>query len=124
MEEKTFQSGAKSEVLNLGLDQIPLESLMEIGKRFVKGEKRYGRDNWKDGDYEWLRERANHAIKHLYSYIQDTEGEDNRVENLAAVGWFAVIAIWHDLYRDGKTLSQHIIDEWADSEACKKLGDD
>lgn len=88
-----FPSGAKSETLNLGLDQIPLEALEEIGKRFVKGEARYGRDNWKSGDEEWLRERANHAVKHLYQYIQNTDSEDSPIDNLAAVGWFAVIAI-------------------------------
>jgi hypothetical protein len=96
MQEKEYEGGAKSELLDLGISQIPLVSLLEIGRRFKKGELRYGRDNWKVGGEAWLRERFEHAIKHLYEYGEQTSGEDSPIENLSAVAWFAIIAIWHE----------------------------
>lgn len=96
MNETEFEGGAKSEKLGLGLSQLPLSSLLEVAKRFKKGEERYGRDNWKSGDKKWLEERYEHALKHLIQYWENTPGEDSRIDNLAAVAWFAIIAIWHE----------------------------
>lgn len=66
------------------------------------GEKRYGLDNWKKGDKEWLKERYEHAIKHLYQYWEG-KGEDSPIGNLAAVAWFGIIAMWHEQHKHEKT---------------------
>lgn len=98
IEAVEFDGGGKSEMLGLGVSQIPLISLLEIGRRFKKGELRYGMDNWKSGDSSWLRERFEHAVKHLYLYGEgSTSGDDSPIENLSAVAWFAVVAIWHEI---------------------------
>jgi len=94
---KKFETGAKSDVLESGLSQIPLVSLLEIGKRFVLGEKHYGRDNWKQGGEDWLYERDEHALLHMLRVIHKDEREDSMIQNLAAVGWWAIIRIWHEI---------------------------
>ena len=87
--------GAKTTKINLGLNQIPGVALREIGARFIKGEKNYGRDNWKLGDKTWRIERLDHAINHLYNYRDGNTSDDTLIQNLAAVAWFCVIEIWH-----------------------------
>lgn len=54
-----------------GVDQIPPEVLLEWGKVFNYGEKKYARDNWKKGT-EWYQFYGS-ALRHLYRFWQ---GED------------------------------------------------
>ena len=85
---------AKTEKVSPGIDQIPFESLEALGDIFVEGEEKYGRDNWKRGvdDIPFQRERARHARRHLYLWVNGDRSEPH----LAKVMWFCVIQIWLD----------------------------
>jgi len=87
---------AKTEVLEFDLTQIPLESLIRVGRVFKEGEKKYGKDNWLKGvkDVEYQIERCNHAIKHLYEYVKMLRYRDrSREDDLAKVMWFCCTQI-------------------------------
>jgi hypothetical protein len=56
---------------------IPLCALEELAKRFQKG-MHYGRDNWKQGDQEWLEDSFAHALEHLYKYNEKNTTEDSQ----------------------------------------------
>lgn len=100
--------GAKTEKLGLGLDQIPLISLEKIGKIFLEGEKKYGRNNWRRGasDEEYKRERWNHAERHLRLYNEGDRSEDH----LAKVAWYAITTIWID-YEEGISLAKSTLEK-------------
>jgi len=83
---------AKTEQIGSRLSDIPFEALYEIGKVFLEGEPKYGRDNWKMGGEEYLEERCVHAIRHLMKWANGDRSEPH----LAKVAWFCCIRIWHD----------------------------
>jgi hypothetical protein len=78
--------------------QIPKGALEAIAKRFSKGEKVYGRDNWKTGGGDYRRDAANHAYEHLLNYIEYTynSGQHTQDDDLAAIGWWVCTEIWHN----------------------------
>jgi hypothetical protein len=86
-----------SEVVSPGIDQIPFEALEEIGAIFAEGEPKYGRDNWKQqpDNEEWDRERARHAIRHMFLHVHGDTSENH----LAKVAWWAVTTIWRFKHR-------------------------
>lgn len=59
-----------------GVDQIPVEILLEWGQVFTMGAKKYGRDNWKSGT-DW-HEFYGSALRHLFAFWK---GEDNDPES-------------------------------------------
>lgn len=83
-----------------GLDQIPLEGMVELGKVFSEGEPKYGRDNWKKepDNLEYSRERLRHAIKHLMLYANGDRSEPH----LAKVAWFCFTQIWREKHGSKK----------------------
>lgn len=85
---------AKTEKVSPGIDQIPFESLEALGEIFAEGEEKYGRDNWKKGigDRPYQEERARHALRHLYLWVNGDRSEPH----LAKVMWFCVTQIWLD----------------------------
>lgn len=88
-----------SETTFPGLDQIPLEGMIELGKVFAEGEVKYGRDNWKkgvEGVEEYDRERLRHGIKHLMQYANGDRSEPH----LAKVAWFCFTQIWRNQQRE------------------------
>lgn len=84
----------KSETLSPGVDQIPYSSLEDIGAIFSEGEKKYGRDNWKQqpDNAEYNAERTRHAIRHLYLWANGDRSEPH----LAKVAWFCVTTLWRE----------------------------
>ncbi len=84
----------KSEILSPGVDQIPFESLEEIGSIFAEGEIKYGLDNWKQqpDNKPYDKERTRHAIRHLMLYANGDRSENH----VAKVAWWAVTTIWRN----------------------------
>lgn len=91
---KAIEKSVKTDKEEFDLTQIPFGALKRIGGIFKEGEVKYGKENWKLGvnDLAYRLERANHAIKHLYQYVEkmmegkESEGEDD----LGKVAWFCV----------------------------------
>lgn len=96
IESDESKDKAKTEVLEFDLTQIPLESLIRVGKVFKEGERKYGKDNWLKGvqDVGYQLERANHALRHLLVYIESLRYGNKLVEDdLAKVMWFCCTQI-------------------------------
>lgn len=72
--------------------QIPLAALKRIAKRFMLGEIRYGRGQWKKGGAEFLHDGINHAMEHLIKYADGDTSEDH----LGAIGWFVCCMAYHE----------------------------
>ncbi len=90
----TESTAPKSELLSPGVEQIPFEGLEAIGAIFSEGEKKYGRDNWKQqpNNAEYNKERTRHAIRHLMLWANG----DRQEPHLAKVAWFCVTTIWRE----------------------------
>lgn len=89
------QEGPSTEKVAEGLDQIPVEGMIALGKVFAEGESKYGRDNWKKeagGSPEYDAERLRHAIRHLMLYANEDRSEDH----LAKVSWFCFTQAWRN----------------------------
>lgn len=83
---------AKSDVLGTYMDQIPVESLIELGKIFGEGMLKYGENNWQQNvTDEYRKERIRHAIRHLMLYANGDRSENH----VAKVMWFASTEIYH-----------------------------
>ena len=69
-----------------GVDQIPVEVLIEWGEVFTYGEKKYFRDNWKKGN-AWHEFYAS-ALRHIFAFWggQDIDPESN-LPHLAHAIW-------------------------------------
>ena len=71
-----------------GVDQIPVEVLLEWGEVFTYGEDKYFRDNWKSGN-EW-HEFYGSLLRHAYAFWK---GEDidpeSGLPHLAHLTWNA-----------------------------------
>ena len=91
---QTKSTKPQSEQVSPGIDQIPFEGLEAIGEIFAEGEKKYGRDNWKQdpGNEPYNRERTRHAIRHLMLWANGDRSENH----LAKVAWFCVTTIWRE----------------------------
>ena len=99
----TVPGGARSELLDTGLTQIPHSAKKEIGKIFSEGALKYGRDNWKKGVYDkpYQRSRAEHAYNHFSEYLDNSSSDGSSpVQQLAKVAWFCVTQI-DTLLREG-----------------------
>ena len=59
-----------------GVDQIPVEVLLEWGDVFTMGTAKYGRNNWKSGT-DW-HEFYGSALRHMFAFWK---GEDNDPES-------------------------------------------
>jgi len=79
---------ANTDKLNMGKRFIPRSALNRLGEVFIEG-LRYdvnGETNWKKGvfDDEYQHERLEHALDHLWKWIEGDRSEDH----LAKVMWF------------------------------------
>lgn len=85
---KKFNSGARSSELKPRYDLVPLEAMTYIAKRLAYGASTHGEHNYKKGydDPEFLNDRKNHAVEHLFHYIQGdtTPDGDGPLEHLSA----------------------------------------
>jgi hypothetical protein len=74
---KQFETGAVrgTDHAKCRLDLIPLEALEGFGAAFAEGIEKYGIDNWLKGFPQ--REVINHAIIHLYKYLNGDTFEDH-----------------------------------------------
>lgn len=110
--------GAKTELLDTGLTQIPHSAKKEIGKIFSEGEKKYGRDNWKKGVYNkpYQRERAEHAYVHFSEYLDGSSNDGSSpIQQLAKMAWFCVTQI-DTLIREREMKDQHVTNDSAQQE--------
>lgn len=76
-----------------GVDQIPPDFLLELGKVFSYGEKKYARNNWRKGNqwHEFIGSMLRHALR--WSGGEDVDPESN-CHHLAHVAWNAC-ALWY-----------------------------
>lgn len=70
--------------------------MREEAERYLLGEKKFGRDNWKNGNVKYIRDRYNHMFEHMLN-MRDPRNVDN---NLAAIRWATSALIW---FRDNRT---------------------
>lgn len=85
-----------------GVDQIPPEVLMELGKIYAFGEKKYGRDNWKKGA-KWS-EFYGSALRHIFKFWrgQDYDDEstlhhlDHAIWNLITLRYYQMKSLGED----------------------------
>jgi|SRR5579872_43734 len=65
---------------------VPKEGLRRLALRYGLGVQRYGEGNWKRGlrDKEFIEERKNHLVEHLFTYLEQGNRND---DNLAAIAW-------------------------------------
>ena len=79
------KGGGKTRKVGVEYRLVPMEGLRRIAARYTLG-LHYGENNWKKGlrDKEFLDERKNHMIEHLFKYLEEGNGSD---DNLAAVVW-------------------------------------
>ncbi len=94
LEQELQGSSARTEDEPFDLTQIPMRSLVRVGQIFAEGEKKYGRDNWRQGagDIKFQRKRLNKAIKHLLIYTESLlYGKHSPEDDLAKVLWFCLI---------------------------------
>lgn len=96
----TFQSGAMSSGQKPRYDLIPDWALVRIADRFKLGADKYGVDNWQKGlgDRDFIIDRLNHAIEHIYRVIRLMRGPHVVVwevtdDDLAAVVLNAIFAM-------------------------------
>jgi hypothetical protein len=66
---------------------VPKEGLRRLAMRYTLGCQKYGEEKyWKRGlrDREYLEERKNHLVEHLFEYLERGNQYD---DNLAAIAW-------------------------------------
>ena len=85
-----------------GVDQIPPEVLLELGRIYTFGERKYARDNWKAGT-AW-HEFYGSALRHLYNWWmgEDLDPESG-LHHLAHALWNITTLMYyqnHDLGED------------------------
>jgi hypothetical protein len=70
---------------------VPVEGHYKVANRFAHGEKSYGANNWKNGNWEFLVERINHLENHLQLFKQDGDTLD---DNTGAMLWACYCIAW------------------------------
>jgi hypothetical protein len=67
---------------------VPKEGLRRLAMRYTLGCQKYGEGNWKRGlrNPEFIEERKNHLVEHLFEYLERGNKYD---DNLAAIAWGA-----------------------------------
>lgn len=75
-DKHTFSSGASSSGKKPRYDLIPTWALERIAHRFQLGAEKHGENNWQKGvgDTQFILDRINHAIEHLYQVKDQIHG--------------------------------------------------
>lgn len=83
-----------------GVDQIPVEILLEWGEVFTMGAEKYGRDNWKGGT-DW-HEFYGSALRHMFAFWkgEDTDPESG-LPHLAHAIWNLATIRYYQLHKLG-----------------------
>lgn len=74
--------------------QVPESFLAAAARRMQKGnDKGYPIHNWRSGldDVEFLRDRANHAVRHLLHFLNGNVIVDDAQGNIDALSWFCAM---------------------------------
>lgn len=90
-----FNTGAKrgTDHAACDLSLIPPEAMRAWGRAFAEGLQKYGRDNWLKGFPQMSV--LNHALQHIFSYIEGDRSEDH----LGHALWNIGTAIHQDVNR-------------------------
>ena len=84
----------------LGIDQIPVEILAEVGLVYSYGEQKYARDNWKKGT-DWS-EFIGSAKRHLaYWEMGERTDPESALPHLAHAIWNLITLLYYDNYSLG-----------------------
>lgn len=85
----------------VGLDQIPAEALLELGRVYQMGAMKYGRDNWRAGT-DW-HEFYGSALRHLMKWwLGENLDEESGLNHLAHVMWNIVTLYYYQQRQLGK----------------------
>lgn len=86
-----FEGGAKVSSLRPAYHLLYRKFLEAMAGVCTEG-MRYGESNWKRGNREFAIERLNHAIDHLYAWIDGDRSEPH----LAKAAWGLMATFWFD----------------------------
>jgi hypothetical protein len=104
---KEFASGAKSSELKPRYDLVPLEAIRYIAQRLAYGATTHGENNYKKGvvDTTFIKDRQNHAIEHLFHYVnlETTEDGDGPLEHLSAAITNLAMLAWLEQHKKDDT---------------------
>jgi hypothetical protein len=79
------------------MDLIPYSALVRLSRRYEKGLRRYGKDNWRNGltSPSYVVERLSHTINHCYHLIDQIEGRRpwGDDDHAAAIMWGGAFAV-------------------------------
>ena len=87
-----------------GVDQIPVDVLLEWGQVYTFGAKKYGRDNWRKGT-DW-HEFYGSVLRHLFAFwggedIDPESGQSHIVQGIWNLGTLRYYQL-HDLGKDDR----------------------
>lgn len=77
-------SGAKRSKKQKPWHLVPKAALDELVERLALGAEKYGENNWKKGDAEFIRETFNHLYDHVLSIAETGEINDAQLSAIAA----------------------------------------
>lgn len=90
--------GVKYDIDKVRLDLIPFESLAEIAKVLMHGEKKYHAWNWAQG-MSWVRMAAA-ILRHLGAWLAGQDNDpDSGLSHLSHAGCMLLFLIWHEQYK-------------------------
>lgn len=89
-------SGAKRSKKQKPWHLVPKAALDELNDRLALGAERYGENNWKKGDAEFIRETYNHLVDHVLSLGELGEMDDRQ---LSAIGANWAFLCWFKKYK-------------------------
>lgn len=103
----TYDSGAKRSDTKPFYKIIPYEFIRRLGMTLAEGAIKYDEavdeSNWKKGDKKFFAECFDHAIEHMYLYLDGDRTEDHLAHaaaNLCFLVWAQERAIWDPHYGD------------------------
>ena len=84
-----------------GVDQIPVEMLLEWGQVFTMGAKKYGRNNWKSGT-DW-HEFYGSALRHMFAFWKGEDMDpESGLSHLAHALWNIGAIRYYQLHKLGE----------------------
>lgn len=88
--------GATSRRVKSAYYLVPTEGEERVALRFGIGAELYGRNNWQNGDAEFILERISHMQEHMRLFRRDGNRTD---DNLGAILWAGYCLSWYEANR-------------------------
>lgn len=72
-----FASGASRSKLMSWYSFVPRYFIARIAKVFEYGANKYGKENWKKGNQDFIDEIPDHIIEHVYRFVEENKNGKN-----------------------------------------------